>query len=70
MNLDALVRSASLIFLFHQKFLLLESVYFLILFHFILLKKWERPAPPPAPPPARALVAQVFLGACPQVFHS
>ena len=37
MNLDALVRSASLIFLFHQRFLLLESVYFLIsvLFYFI-----------------------------------
>ena len=49
MNLDALVRSASLIFLFHQRFLLLESVYFLISVYFILFKKWERPAPQPLP---------------------
>ena len=75
MNLDALVRSASLIFLFHQRFLLLESVYFLIYFILFYSKSGSTlppppPPNPPAPPPARALVAQVFLGACPQVFHS
>ena len=69
MNLDALVRSASLIFLFHQRFLLLESVYLLISVLFYFIQKVGAPCPP-APPPARALVAQAFLGACPQVFHS
>ena len=50
-NLDASARSASLIFLFHQRFLLLENFYVLILFLFFFQKKggpW-----PPAPPPAR-----------------
>ena len=52
-NLDASARSASLIFLFHQTFLSLENVYFLILLLFFF-QKVGGPGPP-APPPARAL---------------
>ena len=50
MNLDALVRSASLIFLFHQRFLLLESVYFLISVSFYFIQKVGAPCPPPPTP--------------------
>ena len=50
MNLDALVRSASLIFLFHQRFLLLESVYFLISVLFYFIQKVGAPCPPPPAP--------------------
>ena len=52
-NLDASARSASLIVLFHQRFLSLENVYFLILLLFFF-KKWGGPGPP-TPPPAQAL---------------
>ena len=52
-NLNASVRSASLIVLFHQRFLSLENVYFLIFF-FFFFKKWGGPGPP-TPPPAQAL---------------
>ena len=56
-NLDSVARSASLIFLFHQRFLLLENVYFLIFFFF---QKVGRPCPPslPAPTFARALTIE------------
>ena len=52
-NLDASVRSASLIVLFHQRFLSLENVYFLILLPFFF-QKVGGPGPP-TPPPAQAL---------------
>ena len=44
-NLDASARSASLIFLFHQRFLLLQNVYFLIFFFL----KWTGLDPMPLP---------------------
>ena len=55
-NLDASARSASRIFLFHQRFLLFENVYFFsFLFVFCFSKIWRGGGQ--GPPPAQALIS-------------